>query len=278
MADQALGEWKLCRRCAKIALQELQYCPRCGSDTWTPVSERLAGLPHSESKGGDHLSIVPWTTADVAKGIIFFLAQAAMVSLLFILVIILVEDLRLGFYALLVTFLIEFILVTAVWLFAVSKYRISWSALGLWKGPGGLGVMLAAAALVAGLAVQVIYLRLLELIGVDTTGATPSTFLEEGGVLLVLLSLLALLVAPFAEELFFRGFVFVGLANRFGFWWGAVGSAAVFSLVHIEPVKIFPLFILGLLLAWVYYKTGSLWTPVLMHFLNNGIALAVVLA
>ncbi|MEE9199165.1 MAG: CPBP family glutamic-type intramembrane protease [Dehalococcoidia bacterium] len=277
MADHILEEGKLCRRCNEVAPQEFRYCPRCGGNAWTPLPPPMVDSSASVSRGVGRLRTVPWTTADVAKGLVFFVALAVFLSALFVLALLLFGDDSVGLYALLVTFLVEALLVAAVWLFAVSKYHISWRTLGLWQRPGGSSVALAAAVVVAGIVVQGVYLTLLESLGVDIEGATGSTFLEEGGAVLVLLSLLALAVAPVAEEIFFRGFVFGGLANRFGFWWGAAASAAAFALAHIEPIKLFPLFVLGILLAWVYYKTGSLWSSVLAHLFNNTIALVVLL-
>ena len=278
MADDALEEGKLCRRCAEVALQEYRYCPRCGNNTWTPLSQSIVGQTDITANGVGQLHWAPWTAADVAKGIALFVAQAVVVSLLFILIFTLIDSDNVGLYALLVTFLVETLLVAVVWLFAVSKYHISWRAVGLWRRPTGKGVLLAVGVVIAGVVVQGVYLNLLEWLGVDTENATPSTFIDEEDIIvLVLLSLLALLVAPVAEELFFRGFVFGGLANRIGFWRGAALSAAVFSLAHIEPIKLFPMFILGLLFAWLYYKTGSLWSSVMAHFFNNALALGVLL-
>lgn len=84
--------------------------------------------------------------------------------------------------------------------------------------------------------------------------------------------------APFAEEIFFRGFMFAGLRRRLPLWPAAAISAAVFGLVHAPtgPAAVPPLVVLGLILAWLYEKTGSLWPPILVHLTNNAIAFAVL--
>ena len=79
-------------------------------------------------------------------------------------------------------------------------------------------------------------------------------------------------MAPLAEELYFRGFVFKGFANSWGWVWGAAASGAVFSLAHMQLTLFFPLFALGFGLAWVYHHTGSLWTSITLHAVFNGIA------
>ncbi len=268
---------KLCKRCSQMARQSHDYCSRCGSRSWVAAPPGVSQATSPRAGHGGQLGIAPWTVGDLARGIVFFSAQALTIFLLFILVILLIEDADLGIYALVVTFILEGALLATVWIFAVAKYQISWRALGLWRRPNAGDVILAGGVFLVGVGVQVGYLSILDLIGVDTERVTSSTFLEEGGVVLVLLSILALAVAPVAEEIFFRGFVFGGAATRYGFMKGALASAALFSIAHVEPLKFLPLFVLGLLLAWIYHKTGALWGSMFAHLLNNATALVVIL-
>ncbi|MCH9036460.1 MAG: CPBP family intramembrane metalloprotease [Chloroflexi bacterium] len=268
---------KLCKRCNQMARQAYDYCSRCGSRSWVAAPQGVSQAASPTAGYGGKLGIAPWTVGDLARGIGFFTAQAFTIFLLFILATLLIEDANLGLYALVVTFILEGVLLATVWIFAVAKYRISWRALGLWRLPNAGDVILAGSVFLVGIGVQVGYLSILKLIGVDTGRVTPTTFIEEGGVVLVLLSILALAVAPVAEEIFFRGFIFGGAATRYGFIKGALASAALFSIAHIEPLKFLPLFVLGFLLAWIYHKTGALWGSMIAHLLNNALALLVVI-
>jgi membrane protease YdiL (CAAX protease family) len=83
----------------------------------------------------------------------------------------------------------------------------------------------------------------------------------------------AIVVAPVVEEIFFRGFLFAGLRGRYGWQKAAAISAALFSLVHLQPTAAVPIFLLGLVFAFLYERSGSIWPAVLMHVSSNALAL-----
>ncbi len=97
---------------------------------------------------------------------------------------------------------------------------------------------------------------------------------EEETLMLVALGILVVGAAPFAEEFFFRGFLFGGLRGRMSFWSAAVVSGILFGLVHAPggPLQVPPLAVFGVLLAWLYERTGSLGPPIIMHMIQNTIA------
>jgi membrane protease YdiL (CAAX protease family) len=90
-----------------------------------------------------------------------------------------------------------------------------------------------------------------------------------------LLVLLAVVAAPLFEELFFRGFLFRGLTNSWGWVLGAAASSAAFGAAHAQLTIFVPLFALGFALCWVYKRTGSLWTAIAFHALFNAISVVV---
>jgi membrane protease YdiL (CAAX protease family) len=83
-------------------------------------------------------------------------------------------------------------------------------------------------------------------------------------------------IAPFAEELLFRGVVFAGLVQRMPLWAAAVLSGIIFGAAHGDPWGFVPLAIVGTGLALLYYRTRSLWPNVLAHAIFNAVALVAL--
>jgi len=146
--------------------------------------------------------------------------------------------------------------------------RIHWKHLGFnrfeWKTLGlGCGI------LVAGYSLILLHNALLYFLGVDTQG-------DAIGEMLAALDspvwffIVATVFAPFVEEVFFRGFLFQGLRQRYGWSKAMLLSSAIFAIGHLDPVALIPTFILGNVLAYVYHKSNSVWPGMILHFLVNG--------
>jgi membrane protease YdiL (CAAX protease family) len=88
----------------------------------------------------------------------------------------------------------------------------------------------------------------------------------------------ALVIAPVAEELIFRGYIFGVLCRYAGRWWSLLISALVFAAIHAHIPSLAGLFALAVTLTLVYEGTGSLWAPILMHSFFNGITVVFTLA
>jgi hypothetical protein len=86
----------------------------------------------------------------------------------------------------------------------------------------------------------------------------------------------AVIFAPAFEEAFFRGFLFAGLRqSRIGVP-GTIGlTAFIWAIMHVQygVYEIGTIFALGIVLGIARHKTGSLWSPVLMHAIFNLIAM-----
>ena len=83
------------------------------------------------------------------------------------------------------------------------------------------------------------------------------------------------LIGPVFEELLFRGAITRELLRRYPTWMAIVVSALLFGVAHLNPVQAVCGFLLGILLAWVYVRTGSLLPGLLIHVVNNGLSASV---
>ena len=91
----------------------------------------------------------------------------------------------------------------------------------------------------------------------------------------VFIAVLAVLVAPWIEEIAMRGLLFGALLRRFGFWPAAAGSAAVWAGLHLTPGVLILFTAEGVLLAWVRQRTGSVLTGVGLHGAQNTLSTAL---
>ncbi len=100
------------------------------------------------------------------------------------------------------------------------------------------------------------------------------SFLGEGAGVIVVIMIITL-VAPILEEIFFRGFVFQTMAGKWPKWLAFVISAAIFASIHLEFQVFMPLFLLGLILNWMFFKSKSLYPGIFFHIVNNSIAISL---
>jgi membrane protease YdiL (CAAX protease family) len=98
--------------------------------------------------------------------------------------------------------------------------------------------------------------------------------------------LLAVVIAPLTEEFFFRGVLFRSLRDRRGsFWLAAFGSAIPWGIVHVTTagwadnlLLQVPIACMGIVLAWVYERRGTLLTTVAAHMAFNAVGIALILS
>ena len=100
---------------------------------------------------------------------------------------------------------------------------------------------------------------------------------DESTTLAIVTGIFVIGVAPLVEEFFFRGFLYQAFRNRIGVWAAAGASGLIFGAIHFKPEFLVPLAGLGILLAWLFEKTGSLWPCIAVHAVNNTLAFAVLL-
>ena len=84
------------------------------------------------------------------------------------------------------------------------------------------------------------------------------------------------IVAPFAEELYFRGVLYTWLRQRWGVHIATLASSMIFGIVHGNVALAGAAFVLGIMLAWVFERSNSLWPAVLIHIINNSVKIILL--
>jgi len=162
--------------------------------------------------------------------------------------------------------------------FSTVRYREPISSLGFVKTRGIKPYLFASLMWLIGLSVLMFWVQALVWFGIDVLVPpdTAEKALEKAGGSIVVTIVLAGILGPIAEEIFFRGYVLPGLIKRFGIGRSLLLSSLMFGLFHIDLGAIVPTFVLGLALGWVYLKTGSIWPAIFAHGLHNTVAVLVV--
>ena len=82
------------------------------------------------------------------------------------------------------------------------------------------------------------------------------------------------LLAPLSEEIVLRGAILKELlkSEKLSVWTAITISALMFALIHMNPAQMPHAFLIGLLLGWMYWRTGSILPGVAYHWANNSIA------
>jgi hypothetical protein len=179
---------------------------------------------------------------------------------------------------LLTSLVLGLVILGAVASIGLRWYRVALPALGITSPtmPGVKVILMTVGVLILSLGATGVYAALVEVSGfaILEPPEIPAAIVLPG--VGAAITFLALVVwTPFTEEVFFRGFVFAGLVPRFGSTRAMIASALIFSVFHIAPGVLIPIFITGLLLAWLYRRTGTLWPCIAAHAGQNAIALAV---
>lgn len=222
---------------------------------------------------------VPWTSGDMGR--------AVLMALLAILVLVGIgaavirsfglrdQSLAVG---LAISIVLQGVLLGAAWWFSVQKYHLPWSALGYRWQPGSQHLKTALSGILVALGIVLVYTLVLRLLHFEDRLPKQSFFEQDNVAFLAVGGILATVIAPVVEETFFRGFIFKGLLKGLGPLAAAAMSAGFFALAHISPWTYVPIFGIGLVLCWVYFKTGSILYSMLVHLGYNALAVFAGLA
>jgi len=223
---------------------------------------------------------VPWTLRDVSEAgiVLIFLVVLGYFIRFFLLDVPTFKGNR-PLAAFLSFFLIYALLVLIVWLFAVKKYKGSLKDLGvlpfnLWRG-----IKIGFFWLIVIKIFTLIYAATASALGLEPPPELaeniPRLF-GTGYTGLIFAVVITVFIAPVAEELVFRGFLYPAFRKRLGMKWAVFLSAVVFALFHPSVWLILPIVLIGVILAILFERLGSLGPPIILHSFNNLLSLVLL--
>ncbi|AKR12642.1 MULTISPECIES: CPBP family intramembrane glutamic endopeptidase [Bacillus cereus group] len=167
---------------------------------------------------------------------------------------------------------IAIVLVLGVYFMVLRPKKLSWSEVGIrsfsiksWKF-----ILLLTIMLLVG---DVIVMVLTSFIGNSYENSKTEAIQQSVNFFTVLIAFVsAAIISPIYEEIFYRGFLYRWLRTRFGMIGAILLSSLIFTIVHIPTYNAMPVnFLSGIVFAWAYERTNSIWPSVIIHGLTNGI-------
>lgn len=224
----------------------------------------------------NELPAVRWNIWDVAKVAILFLFFGYMVVIMESFVsktwpFMKNDNLRMIFNSSVLDALtIVFILYFSVWHYKERLVSLGLSLKNFARNVyyGALGYLAAVPVLVGTLAIIALILHITKY--VPEKQPVVELFLkEENTAFLAYTTIFAAGLGPVVEELFFRAFMYGALKKYIGVFWSILITAGLFAALHTNIVGFMPIMVLGITLAYIYEKTGTLVAPITLHMIHN---------
>lgn len=137
----------------------------------------------------------------------------------------------------------------------------------------GLIILLSVFSIMAFLPLSNIFLDILSRIGYKAGLSIPAT---DTNIWILLLSLFLLAVLPaISEEILMRGVVLNSAVQKGNYSYAIVITAGMFSLMHGNAVQTVHQFLLGMVLAYIVIVSRSLWSAIVLHFVNNFLSIVL---
>ena len=230
--------------------------------------------PPTETERSQGSLSVPWGITDALIGIAI-VACGSLGSLLFLGLLLGSLERQASGVTTAVLFLLQFLMIGAVWLLAIRWRGASLPSLGLWTAGLRWPVIIgwAALALSVSILAGIAYQGIVSGLGIDSLepSPVPERLLGEGIVRAFTVGNLVI-IGPLAEEVFFRGFLLSAFVQGIGMLPGLIVSSAIFAVAHGDFTVLLPTFASGAILSWLYLRTRSIWPGFLAHAGQNTLA------
>lgn len=175
----------------------------------------------------------------------------------------------------LVGFIMSIIFTVGLYFIAIRPKRLSWKEVGLqrpiksyvWQTIGW-----AIALIIATIILSYIIEWFFD-IGTDNS-KTESLQTRLSILNFIIAFVSAAIISPIYEEIFYRGFLYRWFRTKYGLVTGMLVSSFIFMIVHIPTYNTLPYtFLSGIIFAWTYEKTNSIYPAMMIHGTFNGLSI-----
>ncbi|WP_233435319.1 CPBP family intramembrane glutamic endopeptidase [Cytobacillus kochii] len=165
----------------------------------------------------------------------------------------------------------------ALYYITIKSYGLNWQSLGLksFAKSYWLPIIGWTFFLIVGSGLLVI---LMDLFGVGVENKkTASLTAELNGFTILIAFISAAIVSPIYEEILYRGFIYKWFRTKCNIGLSMLISSTIFTVVHLPTYNTLPVnFFSGLIFAWTYEKTGSIYPAMIIHSVFNGLAILLI--
>ncbi|SDK46604.1 CPBP family intramembrane glutamic endopeptidase [Sediminibacillus albus] len=226
-------------------------------------------------KKDNYFSQSPWSWKEL-----ILLLTLVLILIPFFIEYLLMQFLKVGFQndlysGTLTGFIMAILFSLGVYFIAIKPKRLSWKEVGFqrfprsyWKSLIGWSLMLIISAILLSYLIEWLFT-----IGTDNS-KTESLQTRLTTINIIIAFVSAAIISPIYEEIFYRGFLYRWFRSKYGLFPGILISSFIFMLVHIPTFNSLPYtFISGIIFAWTYEKTQSIYPAMIIHGTFNGLSI-----
>ena len=172
--------------------------------------------------------------------------------------------------------LLAILLTISTYLIALRPFHFSWKEVGVVRFKTSHWKRIIFWTILY-IALGILYIIGLEMLGFGTDNSKTESVQNNKTFLGFIIAFLsAAVISPIYEEIFYRGFIYTWLRQRFSIWPSVITSSFIFMLVHIPTYNTLVFNFFGaFILAWLYEKTESIVPSMIVHATFNGLAVVL---
>lgn len=170
------------------------------------------------------------------------------------------------------------LMIGVAWFFAVFWRRSSFRDLGFRYYNILKAIWYTFVALIVIFFMSFSYVFIIDsLFAIEAPASKVEQLIRERSISTNILIVIVAVVAPFAEEVYFRGFLYTAFKKSWGVNAGLFLSSLLFAAAHMEVYSFIPVMIIGWILAYIFEKTKSLVPVIFLHSAYNLILILIML-